>query len=341
MGVFNIMELKLKHSKWVLRSHGLEAHIVELEDGSTIHCWVPADWKLGKSDRVCGSNDRLEPDESCSNNGTDLTDYQKKQEGSVAKELNLKPALLLLHGFGMDGTLCWEKQVPTLSKKFSLFVPDLFFFGKSRTSNKERSEVFQAECMFMLMKKLGIVERHGFVVCGHSYGGFVAYRMAHLYPHHVKRVVIMSSGILMDAQTNNLPLLEKFGATKIEDVLIPHSADDFQKGLTFAFHKLPWLPSFVFKDMFEILNGNQQERQELINGIIVGKENSSPLPKINQNVLILWGEHDQVFNIELAHSLKNFLGGDARLVQIKNVGHMPHMEKPKDVNLALLQFLTT
>lgn len=313
MGIFNVMELKVKHSKWVLRSHGLGTRVVELENGSTIHCWVPLHWS---------TNGELEA-------------------LHVAATLKLKPALLLLHGFGMDGTINWEQQVSSLAKKFSLFIPDLLFFGKSRTSSNQRSEVFQAECMFRLMEKLGIVQIDGFAVCGHSYGGFVAYRMAHLYPSFIKRVVIMSSGIMMDATTNNLPLLQKFGASRIEDFLIPHSALDFQKGLSFVFHKPPWLPFFILKDMLEILSGNHQERQELIEGAIIGRKNASPLPKINQDVLIIWGDHDKVFNIDLAYSLKNFLGDNATLALIKDVGHMPQMEKPKDVNFAISKFLTS
>eukprot|EP00250_Pteridium_aquilinum_P026720 c33487_g1_i1 orf=205-1227(-) len=340
MGIFNVMELKLKHSRWVLRSHGLEARMVELENGSSIHCWVPSEWSCAQLDNVCSRNGDLGVDEVCSSYG-EPGHPQSQGLNDVAAKLKLKPALLLLHGFGADGTIGWERQVPSLAKHFSLFLPDLLFFGESRTHNKQRTELFQAECMFTLMEKLGIVKEGGFAVCGHSYGGFVAYRMAHLYPRYVKRVVIMSSGILMDSTSNNLPLLQKFGASKIEDFLIPHTALDFQKGLTFIFHRVPWMPSFVFKDMFELLSGDQQGRHELIDGLVLGKKNAPSLPKISQGVLIIWGDHDQVFNVDLAYALKDFLGDNARLIQIKEVGHMPHMEKPKEVNLAILKFLTS
>ncbi|KAI5073342.1 hypothetical protein GOP47_0011355 [Adiantum capillus-veneris] len=304
MGALNVMELKLKHSRWVMRSHGLEARLLQLDNGSCIHCWLPAPWP----------------------------------RPADASTRPLKPPLLLLHGFGADGTLGWERQVPSFANQYSLFIPDLLFFGQSMTTNKQRSEIFQAECMFAMMEKLGVGEC---VVCGHSYGGFVAYRMAHLYPSYIKRVIIISSGILMDATTSNIPLLETFGASTIEEILIPHDVLDFKKGLSFIFHKIPWLPSFVIKDMFALFSGDRQRRHELMDGIILGKKNAPPLPKINQDVLIIWGDHDQVFNLDLAYSLKEFLGDHVALTVINEVGHMPQMENSRDVNKSILEFLSS
>ncbi|MCO5578414.1 hypothetical protein L7F22_032256 [Adiantum nelumboides] len=295
MRAFNLMELKLKHSRWVMRSHGLQARLLELDNGSCIHCWLPA------------------------------------------ATASSQPPLLLLHGFGAEGTFNWERQVASLAKHYSLYIPDLLFFGQSTTTNKQRSEIFQAECMFAMMEKLGVGPC---IVCGHSYGGFVAYRMAHRYPSYVKRLIIISSGILMDTTTSSTPLIEKFGASTIEEILIPHDIFDFKKSLTFIFHRLPWLPSFILKDIFELLSGDRQGRHELLHGLILGKKNATPLPKINQDALIIWGDHDQVFNLDLAHSLKEFLGDQATLTIIEHVGHMPHMEKPKDVNNSILQFLS-
>lgn len=302
MGGLNVMELKLKVNKWVMRVHGLGARMVELDNGSSIHCWLPLNWP------------------------------------HIGDAPSHKPALLLLHSFVVDGIITWEHQVPNLAKKFSLFIPDLLFFGKSRTSNKQRSEVFQAECMFALMEKLGVVQRDKLLVCGHSYGGFVAYRMAHLYPSFVKRVVIMSSSILMYGVTDHLPLLQQLGASKIQEFLIPQSALDFQKTLALVFHKSPWFPTFVLQDVFEVLDSNRQERHELIESMIIGTSHASQLPKVSQEVLIIWGEHDKVCSLDLACSMKNFLGDNATLTIIKDAGHMPHLEKPKKVSLAILAF---
>lgn len=112
------------------------------------------------------------------------------------------------------------------------------------------SEIFQAECMYKTMKKMGVREA---VVLGHSYGGFVAYRMAHLYPRFVKRLVILSSGIMMNPHSNDA-LLRKSGATRIHDLLVPTTLPIFIKSLQLVLNDyLPtWLPSFLYKDMLEV-----------------------------------------------------------------------------------------
>ncbi|MCO5609655.1 hypothetical protein L7F22_063885 [Adiantum nelumboides] len=283
MVAFSLVQLKLKHSRWILRSHGLQPQVIELHNGCKIHCWAPP-------------------------------------------AASSKPALLFLHGFGASGTIAWDSQVAPFSKHFSLYLPDLLFFGAStidmgvdsqhqhaveqfstsKVEHPERtvkfSEIFQAECMHETMNKMGVQEA---VVLGHSYGGFVAYHMAHLYPSFVKRVVIVSSGIMMDSHTND-NLLQEFGSSRIHDMLVPPTLPLFKKSLQFTFNGYlpPWLPSFFYKDMYESLSGDKVRRLQLVDDIILGKEDSIPLPTINQSTLILWGDEDRIFNINLAYKLK-------------------------------------
>ncbi|KAE8671521.1 Alpha/beta-Hydrolases superfamily protein isoform 5 [Hibiscus syriacus] len=55
--------------------------------------------------------------------------------------------------------------------------------------------------------------------------------------------------------------------------------------------------------------------------------------------LIIWGEHDQIFPLELANRLKRHLGDNAGLVIIKNAGHAINVEKPKELYKHFKSFL--
>ncbi|KAA8530840.1 hypothetical protein F0562_005536 [Nyssa sinensis] len=81
-----------------------------------------------------------------------------------------------------------------------------------------------------------------------------------------------------------------------------------------------------------------QERKELIEALHKDRKLSN-LPKITQPTLIVWGEHDQVFPIELAHRLKRHLGENAQLEAIKNAGHAINVEKPKELYKHLKSFI--
>lgn len=386
MGFFSLVGLKLKHSKCLLRSHGLQSSVIELDNGCKIHCWAPSSSSLSASspppNRIHGSDstnnqhfDPTSPSCPCSPlssncNATTTTTHHKSADNLQSIDVKhldpnpissppSKPALLLLHGFGGHGTLSWEYQLAEFSKHFSLYLPDLLFFGNSTIADElnsgpdthtqqdkgspmveeavRYSEIFQAECMYKTMKKMGVREA---VVLGHSYGGFVAYRMAHLYPRFVKRLVILSAGIMMNPHSNE-PLLRKSGATRIHDLLVPTTLPIFIKSLQLVLNDyLPtWLPSFLYKDMLESFAGDRKRRLQLVDGIILGKEDAPPLPTIEQSTLILWGEEDQIFDVTLAHQLKEFLGEKAKLVTMKGVGHVPHMVKPKEFNGVLLAYL--
>ncbi|KAK9142176.1 hypothetical protein Syun_011576 [Stephania yunnanensis] len=118
-----------------------------------------------------------------------------------------KPSLVLIHGFGPVSLWQWQQQVHDLSRHFSLYVPDLVFFGGSTTASEERSEVFQAGAVARLMEKVG-VDRYS--VLGTSYGGFVAYNMGRMWPDRVEKVVIASSGVNMRRRDNE-ELLKRAG----------------------------------------------------------------------------------------------------------------------------------
>lgn len=67
-----------------------------------------------------------------------------------------KPPLVLIHGFGPHGVWQWRPQISFFSRHFSVYVPDLLFFGRSTTKSADRSEIFQAISIAKLMEKLGI-----------------------------------------------------------------------------------------------------------------------------------------------------------------------------------------
>eukprot|EP01018_Ginkgo_biloba_P035067 Gb_34135 [translate_table: standard] len=290
---FSIVELVNKGRRTYWRSQGLQSRRVELSNGTTMHC------------RLFNGSQEFE---SCT-----------------------KPAVLLIHGFGVDSLTAWYKQIEALGKHFKLTIPDLIFFGSSTTTNSQRSEIFQAESMKSMLDSLGV---EAVTVVGHSYGGFVAFWMAHKYPN---RLVIVSCALCMTPATND-PLLKEFGASDIKEVLLPTNVNDFKKGFRFVIYKMPWLPTCIYEDFMETMGRNRDLRAELLDGIVIGSNNSPPLPVINQDVLIVWGERDGIFRLEEAYLLQKYFGERATMVVLKECGHVPSLEKPNEFNEALLNF---
>ncbi|KAF5198857.1 alpha/beta-Hydrolases superfamily protein [Thalictrum thalictroides] len=81
------------------------------------------------------------------------------------------------------------------------------------------------------------------------------------------------------------------------------------------------------------------EKMELLKGVTFeddGEVHVSPLP---QDVLIVWGDHDQIFPLKQAVELKELLGDKARLEVIKNTAHIPQVEDANKFNDIVIKFL--
>ncbi|RLM86408.1 catalytic/ hydrolase [Panicum miliaceum] len=253
-----------------------------------------------------------------------------------------RPVLVLLHGFGPPATWQWRRQVGPLSRRFRLVVPDLLFFGGSSTSAAARvSEAHQAEAVAKLMAAVVPPGTARVSVAGTSYGGFVAYHVARLLgPGAVERVVIASSDLLK-ADADDRALLRRGGAERVEDVMLPRSPERMRRLLQLAYHRpRRFTPGFVLRDLVQYLYSDKvEEKKELIKGITLGNKDKFQLTPLAQEVLVLWGEHDQIFPIEKAFEVARKLGPNARLEVLKDTGHMPQEEDPKRFNEAILNFL--
>lgn len=85
--------------------------------------------------------------------------------------------------------------------------------------------------------------------------------------------------------------------------------------------------------LFQYLYSDKvEEKKELIKGITLGNKDKFQLTPLAQEVLVLWGEHDQIFPIEKGFEVARKLGPNARLEVLKDTGHMPQEEDPKRFN---------
>jgi pimeloyl-ACP methyl ester carboxylesterase len=81
-----------------------------------------------------------------------------------------------------------------------------------------------------------------------------------------------------------------------------------------------------------------EEKRDLIKSILKDRR-LSDLPRIKQKSLIIWGEEDQIFPLELGYRLKRHIGESAEIVVIKKAGHAVNLEKSKEFVKHLKSFL--
>lgn len=293
----------------LMKMAGIRPYTVEIDSGTVMSFWVPSET---------------------------ISKPKKKDEKPEIVAKPTKPTVVLVHGFAAEGIVTWQFQVGALTKKYAVYVPDLLFFGGSTTDKEDRSPGFQAECLAVALRKLGVEKC---VVVGFSYGGMVAFKMAEMYPELVQAMVI-SGSILAMTDSISESSLQELGFSSSKELLLPDSVKGLKALLSVAAHKKLWFPNRLHKDFLEVMFTNRKERGELLEGLVISNKDVN-IPNFPQRIHLLWGETDQIFKVELAQNMKEELGDAASFQGIKKAGHLVHLERPCVYNRYLKQFIAS
>lgn len=312
---------------FLVRMAGLRQHTVDVDGaGTVITFWVPKDKVPMEKGTV---------QDITTGPATEAAAASKVPAPAAAKEAS-RPAVVLVHGFAAEGIVTWQFQVGVLAKHYDVYVPDLLFFGGSTSPSTDRSPGFQAECLATALRKLGVGPC---TVVGFSYGGMVAFKMAEAHPDLVRSLVVSGSVLAMTDSLSEATL-EAIGVKSSAELLLPESVKGLKALLSVAAYRKLWFPDRLHRDFLEVMFTNRKERAELLEGLVVSNKDAT-VPVLPQKILLLWGENDNIFNIELAKTMKEQLGEKTMLQSISKAGHLVHLERPCVYNHLLKEFLAS
>ena len=249
------------------------------------------------------------------------------------------PPVLLLHGFGASAIWQWHSQARALAKDHRVIVPNLLWFGQSSSDNRDFRLDHQVMIVEQLLQHLG-VDRCD--VVGISYGGIVAWALANEFPPLVRRAVIVDSPGTAYTDEDYAALLARFGMTEsLGPLLVPSTGDAVQTLMELAYFRPPILARGIREQVVRDLYGDNREEKVQLLETTVGQMDELRARARDMTIptLLLWGEADPVFPIEIAHRLEERLGDHGRLHVIRNAKHAPNLEHKAEVNRVLRNFL--
>lgn len=134
-----------------------------------------------------------------------LLDLKSQDNNLKMAYMDVKPqkpngkTIMLLHGKNFNGAY-WERTAKDLSAKgFRVIIPDQIGFGKSSKPHNYQFSFSQlAENTKSILDELKIEKA---IVLGHSMGGMVATRFALLYPERVQKLILENPIGLEDYKT--------------------------------------------------------------------------------------------------------------------------------------------
>lgn len=245
------------------------------------------------------------------------------------------PYLLLIHGFGGDAQVTWEKTILELAKNYTVIAPDLLWFGQS-TSTKKPNLASQTTALLDLLEALKVTHCS---IAGVSYGGFVTLGMVQQKRMLFDKVCIIDS----PGMTYSVALLDSMcqqvGVDKPSDIFVPKNAAEVKRLFSFAFHKKGHYTKGILKDAYELyFSKNHQQLEQLLQTLPEEqtrffKDPVRPYPPTT----VIWGKYDEVFPVKEGQKLANFLNAD--FIIIDDAGHAPMIEQPKSFLKAITTFL--
>jgi pimeloyl-ACP methyl ester carboxylesterase len=100
------------------------------------------------------------------------------------------PALVFLHGLGLDSILAWYRVVPMLEDRFRIVILDLHGAGKGNRGRDPFEIDDMADEVAGALHRVGVDRA---TVVGYSMGGAVAQALAHRHPLLVEREVLVAT----------------------------------------------------------------------------------------------------------------------------------------------------
>jgi pimeloyl-ACP methyl ester carboxylesterase len=261
--------------------------------------------------------------------------------------------VVLLHGKNFYGSY-WEGTVNALAGAgYRVIVPDQVGFGKSSKPDVHYSFDLLAANTVQLMDTLGIQSA---AAVGHSMGGMLAVRLARNYPQRISHLILENPIGLEDYRFAIPP---QSTSKMYENELM--EVDPAKIRAFFRRYVVEWKPE-IYEKFVEVrtritLSGEYPRwarASALTYQMIYQQPVRHEFRLIRTPTLLIIGQEDRtvvggnLVSEEVRKTLGQYpeLGKAAardipgsKLVELKNVGHIPHLEVPDVFNKELLAFV--
>jgi pimeloyl-ACP methyl ester carboxylesterase len=271
-------------------------------------------------------------------------DVQPEKEGNGK-------AVLLLHGKNFFGA-CWKETIRILVQNgYRVIVPDQIGFGKSSKPNIHYSFHLLAANTKKLLDTLGVKE---VAVVGHSMGGMLATRFALLYPEAVTHLVLENPIGLEDyrsivpyASPEELYQQElkatEAGIRAYHKTYYVQWKPEYEEYVSVSarwtasgeFPRLAMSSALTYQMIYEQPVCHEFANIKAKTLLVIGQADRTVVGKarVKKELLPNAGQYPQLGR-RTAKLIPN-----AVLVEVPNVGHIPHFEAKDQFHQALLPFL--
>ncbi|HUT67541.1 MAG TPA: alpha/beta fold hydrolase [Dehalococcoidales bacterium] len=234
--------------------------------------------------------------------------------------------LVVIHGGGGDARTWWD-NITELSKKYTVYAPDLPGYGGSQPLDGKYFIPELSEFIEKFAVKLGLEK---FNLVGHSLGGGVALNYALRSSHRIKKLVLVSSlclgrDIALWVRLLSIPaMLRSVGALSL--AVLSGVKWLLMRMLNPAEFIMPLSPASVY--VGGSITTFRQQKLVL----------ESRLSEIRVPTLLVWGAKDPIVPVRQAYAAARVIP-DCQVKVFENCGHNVHRDELRQFSDTLNGFL--
>ena len=240
--------------------------------------------------------------------------------------------ILLIHGFD-SSILEFRRLLPLLATEQQTWAVDILGFGFTERATEfklTRSEI--ATHLYYFWKAL---INQPVILVGASMGGAVALDFILHYPDAVESLVLLDSAGMKPGPTMGKFLIPPFDYLATEFLRNPKVRQSISENAYFD-KTLASIDAQVCAALHLEMSDWSQSLIRFTKTGGYGKFGDE-LKQIKQKTLILWGENDKILGTADAYGFQKAIP-HAKLIWIKNCGHVPHLEQPQITAKHILEF---
>lgn len=252
---------------------------------------------------------------------------------------NNKEIIFLLHGIP-GSSHCFDSLAILLGSSYRVIVPDMIGFGKSSNPDGDYYTKAQATAYSELYQS---ITSDSIIVFGHDFGGPVAITLIKGFPSvKIKKLILASTNMFTNTyvpppmRLAKIPILghaffwlmtgNRMGMKMMYNQGVKNKAtytlQQYKKSITKSSMKYTMR---IFRKSLSNLKLHYQSIQD-------------HLVNINIPVLVLWGDSDPFFAVDVAERTKKAFN-NSRLVVYKSTGHFVPSEQPNEVFQDINKFI--
>ncbi|MBD0286154.1 MAG: alpha/beta hydrolase [Flavisolibacter sp.] len=253
-----------------------------------------------------------------------------KNKKLVYKKGGTGPVVVLLHGFGEEGTV-WDGQVPHLKQSNTLIIPDLPGSGGSEMIHDMTIEGL-AESVYAILHQEGVEQC---IIIGHSMGGYITLAFAERWSTMLQGFSLFHSTTYADseekkaAREKGIAFIRQHGAIPFLKAMIPD---------LFCEKSKKEKPHIIEKHLKSLHNFSDAALVSYYESMMRRPARTSLLQKVHIPVLFVLGRWDNAVPLQDGLT-QSHLPEISYIHILEESGHMGMLEEPEKATLILKDYL--